>query len=306
MCFRTRIEELKSKEPIRNIERLPPDLILAVKETKNRFETDFGYIPKLSECLYILSYELKTPNKCLNASCNNYAKFNLTKYNYCSKVCADNDPIRNSKIQEKRLPQIDYHEVVKKSNATRKTNGSWGDISKRIIETRTKNGWHETNRIAMQNKTEETIAKQVNKRKQTNLSRYGSIHSGGVGRSIQKNLTVYGISYNNLQGYEDILIYELIEEGILPEDIEPCNRLFRHSFEYFINGISHRYHPDIYVKSNNTYYEAKSDYWYNKEKEIVDLKSKCVTKPFEMRIYDGKYAKEIRRKIVESNNQVET
>lgn len=304
MCIRTRIEELTTAKSVRNIEQLPVDIKSFVNNLKAKFKKEFDYVPKLSECLYLLGNNLISPPTCKHPECKKLAKYgsSVKEYKYCSRSCSDTDPGRNTRIQEKRLPQINYHEVVKKSNATRTANGSWSKIMAGAIVTRTANGWHEINKKAMQDKSPGTIRKQVEARKNTNIERYGSVHSGGVGRSKLKTLFICGVEYKNIQGYEDILIYELLQRGISVDDIEPCSRFYKHSFEYQIGGVTHRYHPDIYVVSEDKYYEAKSEYWYTTEKEIIDIKSKAVTKSFEMRIYDAKYAKEIRQRIVESNS----
>jgi len=44
------------------------------------------------------------------------------------------------------------------------------------------------------------------------------------------------------------------------------------NIKYFLNGKEHRYYPDFYHKESNTIIEIKSEYTYNKNKEINELK----------------------------------
>lgn len=107
MCIRDRITKLREIEPIRNIEQLPADIKLMVNCIKIEFREKYDYIPKISECLFLISHGLDTPGKCVHPDCNNYAKFSIRhdNYKYCSRTCSDNDPDRNRRIQQARLPK---------------------------------------------------------------------------------------------------------------------------------------------------------------------------------------------------------
>jgi hypothetical protein len=68
------------------------------------------------------------------------------------------------------------------------------------------------------------------------------------------------------QGYENIVIMDLLKSGLTEDDIVTGQGNVPH-IPYEFNGGSHRYYPDIYIPKLNLIIEVKSKYTWNKYKE---------------------------------------
>jgi hypothetical protein len=288
---------------INNIEQLSRGLKLLVLETKDEILQNFGYVPKISECLFLI-FNNDIPHKCSHPNCDNIALFNKGKYGYCSKKCRDINPIRNSKIQEKRKGKIDYHKMNLKSAKTRgetidtETGLNGHQLAgKRAVETREFiYDWSKLTSDAQAEVSKEDRDIRIKKRQRTIEDKYGVSHFGG-GASRLKDVEIFGKKYK-VQGYEDVAIYELIESGISPDDITVINQHKEYAIEYKFNDKIFRYFPDLMISSLNKFIEVKSDYWYYKEQskcesKIAAAKSSGIN--YELIIYFKEEKNEIRR-----------
>lgn len=270
MSIRDEITRIINNEvKIRNIEQLSIALRVLIYEVIDEILLNYGYKPSLSECYYLIVND-DIPHKCANPTCDNIGKFNRFKYNYCSRLCSDSDVNRNNRIQEKRKDKIDYHVVNTKSAKTRgssidPTTGLNGHqlAAIKCVKTRNANGWLEKTLIAQKSITHETRVERSVKRQKTIETKYGVSHFGG-GISKLKEIEIFG-SIFKIQGYEDVVIYKLIESGIKSDDIEIVNQQSKYVTIYEFENKSQRYFPDIRIKSLNKFIEVKSSYWYEKE-----------------------------------------
>ena len=285
MSVRAEIERLiRDKVVIRNLEQLSRTLRFVVLETKDDIKRQFGYEPKIGECLHLIYTGKTVPDKCLLSGCEHNGVFRGQiqlgddGYRYCCKEHSDKDPIRNANIQAKRMPKIDYDEVhkkvVKTKNESIDENGLniHQQIGAKTKKSRNENYeyWYK-NMCDAQSKITKELRQERSKARQSTIERkYGVTHFGG-GISKIKKIEIKGKIFT-LQGYEDITIFKLVESGYNVNDIESVSQQKTHRIEYSFNGEGHAYYPDIFIKSENRYIEVKSDYWYNKEKLKTDTK----------------------------------
>lgn len=312
MDIESRVNEIRRLKKINGLQDLPADIRQAIIELKRLWQDKFGYIPSIKESVHILQHKLVAPPKCKKECCANDGVFNNTQYQYCSRYCSDTDPTRNKNIQTKRKPKIDYIEVHKKTVATKHIIGDDGisthqRSANKSIATRNINydDWYEKTSYAIGQKSAETKATAAKKRVDTLQEKYGVGHFGG-GNSKLKQIEIFGKLFL-CQGYEDILIYELIESGISPDDIIPISRLKKYSTKYEYNGKISTYYPDVYVISTNTLYEVKSLYHWEKEKSRNEIKLKSVPSSYHivLKIYDDlKYVKNVRKIILNANTSL--
>ena len=94
-----------------------------------------------------------------------------------------------------------------------------------------------------------------------------------------------------VQGYETFALNELLKEDINESDIIAGSDLIKSNMHivYKFENKNHCYIPDIYVKSTNTIIEVKSQYTYEKDFEVNQLKrNACIDNGynFEFRIYE--------------------
>jgi hypothetical protein len=90
-------------------------------------------------------------------------------------------------------------------------------------------------------------------------------------------------------GYEHFALRDLLDEGVEENDIivdpgeMPC-------IEYTFEGKTHRYYPDIYIKSTNTFIEIKSEYTLavEYEKNMEKMKATTFFGDIELRVYNKK------------------
>lgn len=83
-----------------------------------------------------------------------------------------------------------------------------------------------------------------------------------------------------IQGYEDYVIEQLLskynENDIIISNIEITQNIGQIFYDF--NGKTHKYYPDIYIKSENKIIEVKSLYTYNKDLLINKLKMETCIK----------------------------
>lgn len=311
MCIRRKIKEFKKLNiRLNNLSQLPEDIRHAVVEIKDKFKLSLNYEPAIKECLYLLEHDMCMPAICKHEGCNSFSKFNNLQYRYCSKTCSDTDVNRNKAIQEKRKDKINYKEVHAKTVKTKTetidlTTGlnihQLASIKTQRARSKNYDSWYNATLNSIQSKTQETKMIASKRREETLINRYGVSHFGG-GYSKIKTLTMNNTLFY-FQGYEDILIYELLHENINPTDIVTIIRTRDYAFKYEFNNKLHLYFPDIYVKSTNTIYEVKSEYWWNKEIERNRAKLLSVPNTYNtiLKIYTKEYANEIRARINQRN-----
>ena len=92
-----------------------------------------------------------------------------------------------------------------------------------------------------------------------------------------------------IQGYENICIDKLIEQGYDEDDIVVGVTKVP-VISYFYDGKNRKYFPDIYIKSTKTLIEVKSTYTCNIDLERNEAKwlSASDEYNFEVYIYNGK------------------
>ena len=89
-----------------------------------------------------------------------------------------------------------------------------------------------------------------------------------------KNYTFPSGRIDTIQGYENYGLDDLLEDGILEEEIITDGKKMPEIY-YTDKGIKHRYFPDIFIPSQNKFIEIKSTYTYDSDKERVLLKQKA-------------------------------
>lgn len=93
-----------------------------------------------------------------------------------------------------------------------------------------------------------------------------------------------------VQGYEHFLLKILVNQGYSYNDII-TKRTEVPKIWYFKDNKNHRYYCDVYIKKNNTIYEVKSLWTYNKGREELILKKQgCIDfgYKFELYVFDKK------------------
>lgn len=129
----------------------------------------------------------------------------------------------------------------------------------------------------------------IEKRKNTWIKNYGVEHP-------MKDINIfYKVFYNSvlqykdyifpsgriekIQGYEDKTLDELLSNGINEDDIIVNDieiEKYIGQIYYEFNNKTHRYYPDIFIKSINTIIEVKSSYTYEKDIEKNLLKEMAI------------------------------
>ena len=137
------------------------------------------------------------------------------------------------------------------------------------------------------------------KSKQTCIERYGveyPMQNAEFSEKVSKN--AYNLKEFNfpcgttiqVQGYESILLKNLVKEGYTYEDII-VKRTEVPEIWYDKDNNKHRYYCDIYIPKINTIYEVKSTWTYKKDIDKINLtKQACIDTGylFELYVYDGK------------------
>lgn len=95
--------------------------------------------------------------------------------------------------------------------------------------------------------------------------------------------------YLFMQGYEDYVYFEKLLKKYNKEDIYVNDGdIFKEigNIFYIINDKKHRYFPDFYIKKYNKIIEVKSEYTYNKNKNVNEVKKEsCINNGFNFQFY---------------------
>lgn len=174
-----------------------------------------------------------------------------------------------------------------KENAD-KIKAAWPEIDRKRKETmRKKYGVESYN----------STAEFQDKRKATWIEKYGVdnpvknaevLHRIVLANSISeyqtKAMTLPSGKIIRYQGFENIVIKELLESGLTEDEIVTGPGNVPH-IRYEFNGKQHRYYPDIYIPKLNQIIEVKSQYTWDKYKEKNLAKQKaCVDAGFNVKI----------------------
>jgi hypothetical protein len=124
----------------------------------------------------------------------------------------------------------------------------------------------------------------IEKRKKTCLKKYGVNHHTHNAEIMEKNsknsykLKEYVLPCGKIikiQGYENYALDELLQNGILEEDIiTGCKNVPEIWYEDE-NGKKHRHYVDIFIPSQNKCVEIKSTWTAEKKKDCIFLKQKA-------------------------------
>jgi len=104
-----------------------------------------------------------------------------------------------------------------------------------------------------------------------------------------------------IQGYEDVIISQLLEEYDENDIIIKNSEITKYTGQiyYELDGKKHKYYPDIYIRSINKIIEVKSEYTFScdEERNLIKRKS-CLDKniEFEFIILTKKEYKKIKNK----------
>ena len=135
--------------------------------------------------------------------------------------------------------------------------------------------------------------------KQTCLDKYGVEYPMQFGEVAEYQLqNSYKLKEFNfpcgntilVQGYEPLLLKNLVEEGYTYKDII-VKRTEVPEIWYEKDNKKHRYYCDVYIPKINTIYEVKSTWTYKKDIDKINLtKQSCIDAGylFELYVYDGK------------------
>ena len=95
-----------------------------------------------------------------------------------------------------------------------------------------------------------------------------------------------------IQGYENFLLDDLLyNKNIKEDDIITSKQNVPEIWYYDKNDKGHRYYVDVYVKSLNKFYEVKSSWTYEKNKDKIDLCKESLYflgYDYEILVYDNK------------------
>jgi|LakMenEpi03Aug12_release.lakeMendotaPanAssembly.Ray.scaffolds.fasta_scaffold156046_2 hypothetical protein len=138
------------------------------------------------------------------------------------------------------------------------------------------------------------------KSKQTCLKKYGVEHPAQNKEIMDKcsknayKLKEYTMPSGNIikiQGYENYAMDEILQNGILEEDIiNGCKNVPEIWYEDE-NGIKHRHYVDIFISSKNRCIEIKSTWTAKKNKDCIFLKQQAGKElgyEYEIWVYNGK------------------
>ena len=94
-----------------------------------------------------------------------------------------------------------------------------------------------------------------------------------------------------IQGYENYALDEILQDGILEEDIiNGCKNVPEIWYEDE-NGIKHKHYVDIFIPNQNRCIEIKSTWTAEKKKDCIFLKQhagKALGYNYEIWVYNGK------------------
>ena len=140
----------------------------------------------------------------------------------------------------------------------------------------------------------------MEKRRKTCLKKYGVEHHTQNSEIMDKSsknaykLKEYTLPSGNIikiQGYENYALDEILQDGILEEDIiNGCKNVPEIWYEDE-NGLKHRHYVDIFIPSQNRCIEIKSTWTAEKKKDCIFLKQKSAKELgylYEIWVYDNK------------------
>jgi hypothetical protein len=123
-----------------------------------------------------------------------------------------------------------------------------------------------------------------NKKINTNIQKFGYRHPSQNSEIMEKwsknayKLKNYILPSGNIikiQGYENFALDELLQDGILEEDIiNGCKNVPEIWYDDE-NGIKHRHYVDIFIPSENRCIEVKSSWTAEKKKDCIFLKQEA-------------------------------
>lgn len=156
-----------------------------------------------------------------------------------------------------------------------KIKAAWPEVNRKRKETML-----EKYGVESYNSTEEF----KNRRKETWMEKYGvdnptknedilhkSMLSNAKSEYRTKTLILPSGKIVRYQGFEDQVILDLLDSGIPEDEIITGPGNVPH-IRYVFEGKTHRYYPDIYLPKFNKIIEVKSEYTWNKYKEINEAK----------------------------------
>ena len=268
------------------------------------------YSPKLcKECnkLLVDVYKNFCSSKCSNKNIDMINKMKNTWHSKSDKEILEIQTKRRNTNKQKYGVDIasKLPEVIEKNKQSHIK--SWGDYAmrnKEVVNKRNKNFIDKWGGIGM------ASPDLFSKMKNTNIQKYGveyySQSEDWYKKCIETATERYGkewvskVDYINakqqaggysyydfefpsgkvirVQGYEPKVLTELLtkynENDIIVgvQNIIDCIGFFHYTYE----GATHRYYPDIYIKSINEVIEVKSQYTFNREKEKNLLKRQSV------------------------------
>jgi len=139
-----------------------------------------------------------------------------------------------------------------------------------------------------------------NKKVNTNLQKFGYSHPSQNTEMFEKamknayKLKDYTLPSGNtikIQGYENYALDELLQDGILEEDIiNGCKNVPEIWYEDE-NNKKHRHYVDIFIPSQNRCIEVKSTWTAEKKKDCIFLKQQAGKElgyNYEIWVYNGK------------------
>jgi len=110
------------------------------------------------------------------------------------------------------------------------------------------------------------------------------VMSNSESEYLTKTMTLPSGKVIRYQGYENLVIQELLDSGLSEEEIVTGPGNVPH-INYEFEGKIHRYYPDIYIPKKNLLIEVKSQYTWNKYKEKnLAKKEACIKAGYEIKI----------------------
>lgn len=273
----------------------------------------YGFVnkpKKCKTCKIAILVDVKNNYCSLKCSNNNELVINKMKNSWNKKTYEDIENIQNKrKSTNLKKYGVDIAsklpEVIEKNKQTQIKN--WGDYAMRNISVLQKRNTTYIERYGGLGMSSSLILEKI---KKTNFDKYGveyySKTKEWYNKCTQSAIEKYGkewvskvdfinckqqsggYSYYDfefpsgkivrVQGYEPIVLTQLLilynEDDIVTGVQNIIDSIGYFYYEY--ENKSHRYYPDIYIKSKNLVIEVKSNYTFNKEKEKNLLKRQAV------------------------------
>jgi hypothetical protein len=266
-----------------------------------------NYQIKITQRLYHLICNINEIPKCL--CCDNLVEFlNKTYRIYCSNKCktAGEDYKKRSEKGRQTKKKKYGNEKYNNSEKNKQTNLERYGVDCTWKSKKIRNKGKQTKK----EKYGDENYSNWKKGKQTCLEKYGVESNLWIkeirDNIIKNNLKKYGVEhhtqssnyqqpFNNkkyhlpsgkiitIQGYENLALDLLLKTYNEEDLVIGKSNIFKQlgKLEYTYNNKTHRYFPDIYIKSENLIIEVKSSWTYKKKNEINLLKRKiCLDKHY--------------------------